>query len=511
MKVTDLIRPLFVSRLRAVESWRGRVEEVQRAELARMVRMARDTWWGLSHGYRRVSSYEDYRHVVPRPVPYEDLRQPVMRMIAGEKNVLWPGVTRNFAQSSGTADGRSKFIPVTAESFSRTHYRGARHSVAHYLDNVSGSRIFDGSAFVLGGSFANELVLKPGVKVGDLSANLISRMPRLAEMVRVPRREIALMADWHRKLPALVEASAGRKDITNISGVPSWFLTVIKEVIGKMGCDSIHDVWPRLEVFFHGGIAFGPYREQYARLTDASRMHYLENYNASEGFIAVQSDLSDSSLLMLLDAGQFFEFIPVSQALDDDPEILPAWQVEQGATYALLVSGVNGLWRYPIGDTVKIESTDPLKISVVGRTKHFINAFGEELMVHNADAAIEATCKSLRCEIANYTAAPVYADTHHHGRHQWLIEFFRTPESIDEFGRVLDRELQRVNSDYQAKRTGGLFLDPPEIVEARRGLFDDWLASTGKLGGQRKVPRLANDRHFIEPMLEMNRLKTSTR
>ncbi|MBD5317102.1 MAG: GH3 auxin-responsive promoter family protein [Bacteroides sp.] len=502
--LTPFIRPLFASRLHAAATWRGRVEEVQRAELARMVSMARDTEWGRSHGFRKVRTYEDYRQAVATLTPYEELRPLVMRMIGGEANVLWPGVTRNFAQSSGTSDGRSKYIPVTAESFRRTHYRGARHSVAHYLDNVSGSRLFDGRAFILGGSFANELSLPAGVSVGDLSANLIARMPAMAEWIRVPKRRIALMADWTEKLPALVEASARRTDITNLSGVPSWFLTVLKGVLDHTGAETIHDVWPRLEVFFHGGIAFGPYREQYRRITDPKRMHYLENYNASEGFIAVQNDLSNPAMLMLLDAGQFFEFIPADEALSANPRILAPWEVTKGETYALVLTAVNGLWRYPLGDTVTICDTDPLRITVAGRTKHYINAFGEELMVHNADAALTATCRRLDCDVANYTAAPVYAGSRSRGRHQWLIEFNRAPERLDEFARVLDEEVQRQNSDYQAKRSGGIFLDPLTVTVARRGLFDDWLASTGKLGGQRKVPRLCNDRHFIDPMLQMN-------
>lgn len=499
------MRPVFLPRLRAVASWHGRTEDVQRAQLAMIVRMARDTQWGREHGYRRIRSYEDFRQAMPHTMPYEDLRPLVMRMIGGERNVLWPGVCRSFAQSSGTSDGRSKYIPVTDESLRMTHYRGARHTVAHYLDNVAGSRIFDGRAFILGGSFANELSLPRGVKVGDLSANLIARMPGWAEHVRVPSRRIALMEDWTRKLPALIEASSRRNDITNLSGVPSWFLTVAKGVLEHTGASTLHDVWPGLEVFFHGGIAFGPYREQYRRITDQRRMHYLENYNASEGFFAVQTDMASPAMTMLLEAGQFFEFIPVEQALDDNPDILPAWQLEKGRTYALVLTAVNGLCRYPTGDTVTVESTDPPRITVAGRTKHFINAFGEELMVHNAEAALTETCRKLDCDVANYTAAPVYAGDLSRGRHEWLVEFSREPASLDAFADILDSELQRQNSDYQAKRTGGLFLDRLSVVKARQGLFDDWLASTGKLGGQRKIPRLCNDRRFIDPMLTMNK------
>ena len=501
--LTRLLRHSLTARAREARSWQGRLRPVQEAELLRMVGMGADTEWGRSHGYSRVRSYADYCEAVPAPVPYEEIRPLVMRMIAGERGVLWPGVTRHFAQSSGTGDGRSKYIPVTAEGFSRCHFRGTRHSVAHYLEAYPDSRLLDGSAFILGGSFANELSLPKGVCVGDLSANLIQHMPRAASLLRVPSRRIALMEDWTKKLPALAEASARRRDITNISGVPSWFLTVIKEVVKLTGADTIHDVWPRLEVFFHGGIAFGPYREQYRRLTDPSRMHYLENYNASEGFFAVQDDPADPAMLMLLDAGTFYEFIPQSDIDSSAPRLLPPWEVVKGEVYALVISNVNGLWRYTIGDTVKIESTDPLKITIAGRTKHYINAFGEELMVHNADAAVERTCALTDTAVANYTAAPVYAGDRTRGRHQWLVEFTRPPHSLSEWASTLDTELQRVNSDYQAKRTGNLFLDPAEVIAAPPGLFDRWLASTGKLGGQRKVPRLSNGRTFIEPMLAM--------
>lgn len=502
--ITRLVRPVFSGCLRNARAWEGRVEQVQTAELLRMVKLARATEWGAARGFDKIRSYSDFCRAIPGPVSYEEIRPAVMRMIAGEKSVLWPGKVKWYAQSSGTSDGRSKYIPITEESFRRSHYRGAMHSVAHYLDNVEGSRLFDGKAFILGGSFANELALPEGVNVGDLSASLIRRMPRTAELVRVPSRRVALMADWRRKLPALVKAASARRDITNLSGVPSWFMTVLKGVLELTGAASISEVWPRLEVFFHGGIAFGPYRSEYASIIGSDRMHYLENYNASEGFFAVQNDLADPAMLMLLDAGQFFEFIPVDEALSLNPTILAPWEVEKGKTYALLITGVNGLWRYPIGDTVTVRSVDPLKITIAGRTKHFINAFGEEVMVHNTDAALTEACAEAHCSVANYTAAPVYAAGGKRGRHEWLIEFSHEPHDLEAFAGLLDEAVQRQNSDYAAKRTGGLFLDRLTIVKARPGLFDDWLASTGKLGGQRKVPRLSNDRKFIDPMLTFN-------
>ena len=342
------------------------------------------------------------------------------------------------------------------------------------------------------------------MKVGDLSANLIENINPLVNLVRVPSKEIALMADWCEKLPALVEASR-RENVTNISGVPSWFLTVLKEVIKAEGVESIHDVWPNLEVFFHGGISMQPYRGEYARITDAERMHYFETYNASEGFFAVQDLDNPEGMLLELDAGVFYEFVPLDQVDLAQPEgAVAAWQVEQGKTYALVISAPNGLMRYPIGDTVRIVSTDPLRIVIAGRTKHYINAFGEEVMVFNTDAAIATACAETGAAVANYTVAPVFAEGKQHGRHQWLIEWQRIPDNINAFADTLDRALQSVNSDYQAKRAGSIFLDRLTITTARPGLFDDWLASTGKLGGQRKVPRLSNGREIITAMLQFS-------
>lgn len=501
MSLTSILRPIFSRRVKAVDRYACDTETVQRQQLAQLLDKGRGTLAGRLYRLDRIKSYEQYRDTV-KLHDYADIRPLVERMIAGERDILWPGVTRHFAQSSGTADGKSKYIPVTADSFRRNHYAGGFDTVARYLHLYPDSRMFDGKGFILGGSFANELTLPRGVVVGDLSANLIDRINPLANLVRIPSKKIALMEDWSRKLPALVKASAG-ENVTNLSGVPSWFLTVLKEVLHYSGASELHEVWPGLEVFFHGGISFDPYREQYDRIIDPARMRYLETYNASEGFFAVQSDIGDHGLLLLLDIGVFYEFIPVGEAGDDKPRALAAWEVEQGRTYALVITACNGLWRYRLGDTVTVTSVNPLKIVISGRTRHFINAFGEELMVHNADAAIAATCHELGCAIANYTAAPVYAGDHTRGRHQWLVEFSAAPASMELFADTLDRNLRRENSDYDAKRTGDIFLDRLSVTVAPSGLFDRWLASTGKLGGQRKVPRLSNDRRFIDPMLAL--------
>lgn len=499
MDFTGISRPYFRRVFEAEIRAEEHLEGGQRKLLASLLAAACNTRFGTGYRFREIRCYEDFAVRVPVG-DYAAMRGDVMRMVGGERDVLWPGVTRRFAQSSGTSDGKSKFIPITRRNLSRGHYAGAAFSLASYLHHYSDSRVFGGKNFILGGSFANELELPAGVKVGDLSASLIDRINPLVNLFRIPSKRIALMEDWTKKLPALVEASM-KADVRSISGVPSWFLTVLKRVTEAAGVENIHQVWPNLEVFFHGGIAFGPYRSQYDRITCDDRMRYWENYNASEGFFGVQARPGSANMRLLMNTDVFYEFIPVTEP---DAEPVPAWEVRQGEIYALLVTSSNGLWRYPLGDTVKIESVAPLEITIAGRTRHFINAFGEEVMVHNTDAALAKACVTTGAEVLNYTAAPVYAGDRTRGRHQWLVEFAAEPQSLPEFARELDEALQRENSDYQAKRSGGIFLDPLSVDVAAPGLFDRWLASTGKLGGQRKVPRLSNDRRFIDPMLRMN-------
>ncbi len=501
---TPIARPIISRRGKALRRNATLTREVQLQWLERLVAQGRKTLWGSRHNFDRVKDYESFTAAQPEILSYPDIRAEVMRMVNGERDILWPGITRNFAQSSGTSDGKSKYIPITADSFRYSHYRGGADVVALYLDLVPDSRIFSGKSFILGGSFANELDLPKGVRVGDLSANLIQNINPIVNFFRTPWKKIALMSDWYEKLPALVEVAVNR-NVTNISGVPSWFLTVLKLIIERTGASTIHDVWPNLEVFFHGGIAMTPYREQYRRITDPAKMRYLETYNASEGFFAVQDRFDIEGMMLETDCGTFFEFLPLDQLDSPEQHPVPAWEVEHGKVYALIITSCNGLWRYNIGDTVKIESLEPLRISIAGRTKHFINAFGEELMVDNADKAIAQVSKELNAPVLNYTAAPVYAGDRSRGRHEWLIEFEHRPDDLELFAERLDLTLQSLNSDYQAKRSGGIFLDRLTIVEGRKGIFDDWLASTGKLGGQRKIPRLSNSRQFMDPMLEMNR------
>lgn len=501
MDFTPVARYIMNSRANRTDAWKGHVEQIQTRQLEWLLRKAEETEVGKRYGFSEILRCPDlvkaYTEAVPT-VEYDDIRPMAMRMVNGENDVLWPGRCRRFAQSSGTSGGKSKFVPITDDCLKHNHYPGTGDVVAHYLRMNPKSRIFSGKSLILGGSFANELNLKSNVKVGDLSATLIDRMPKLADMVRVPSKRIALMEDWSEKLPALSQA-ASKENITNISGVPSWFLTVIKEVCRIRGVEKISDVWPNLEVFFHGGIDFRPYRKEYEVLTDAGKMHFMETYNASEGFFAFQNDFSDYAMLLILDGKVFYEFEPL---VGGDP--VPAWMVEDGKTYELLISSSNGLWRYRMGDTVTVTQSNPVKIRIAGRTRSFINAFGEEVMEDNANRAIEAACEATGASIANYTAGPYYAHDNRRGHHQWLIEWNKRPDSMERFVEVLDITLQSVNSDYQAKRSHGIFLDPPEVFTARHGLFDDWLASAGnhKLGGQRKVPRLNNNREMLDQLMK---------
>lgn len=508
---TGLIRGRFVRQARRMDKWSTEAFAVQCAQLRSLLSKAALTRFGKAHRFGELASLPDnellaaYAQEVP-VVEYEDIREQAERMVNGERDVLWPGVCRYFAQSSGTSGGKSKYVPITADSLKINHIPGASDAVASYLRLNPKSKIFSGKALILGGSFANELGdrVPPGVKVGDLSATLIYKTPVIANLFRIPGRNIALMADWEKKLPAIINA-ASHANVTNLSGVPSWFLILLRRMMSERGVENLNEIWPNLEVFFHGGISFKPYRKQYEEFTDPAKMHFLETYNASEGFFAVQTDFTDPAMQLLLDRGVYYEFAPLgSDGLYGAP--VPLSMVEPGRTYALIISACNGLWRYSLGDTVRIaEGNGAGRITIAGRTKSFINAFGEELMEHNADAAIAAACAITGAAVANYSAAPVYAEDGKRGRHRWLIEWTKTPEDTEAFAETLDRELQRVNSDYQAKRAGGIFLDRLELLTAPQGLFDRWLAAngTGKLGGQRKVPRLSPTPALMDSLLSL--------
>lgn len=469
--------------------------------LRRLTSKAERTEWGREHGFASLRTYEDFAASSPVNT-YEDLKLAIDRMRQGERDVLWPGQVRWYAKSSGTTNDKSKFIPVSQDGLRDTHYAGGRDAVAWYLGNNPHSRIFDGKALILGGSHASNYNLKNSL-VGDLSAILIENINPLVNLVRVPKKETALLSDFELKRDCIAH-EAIRENVTNLSGVPSWMLSVMNRVLEITGKDNLSEVWPNLEMFFHGGVAFTPYREQYRKLIPSANMHYMETYNASEGFFGIQDDPSDLSMSLMLDYGVFYEFIPMDELESPNPHVVPLWGVETGRNYAMLISTSSGLWRYMIGDTVRFTSTNPYKIVITGRTKFFINAFGEELIVDNAEVGLAEACRQTGAQVLEYTAAPVFMDGEGKCRHQWLVEFAKEPADIALFARILDETLQHVNSDYEAKRYKDITLQPLELVAARKGLFHDWLASKGKLGGQHKVPRLSNNRVHIEEMLAFN-------
>lgn len=512
INVTPLVSLLSRRRAHRVDFWDTHSDDIQRRQLRWLLFRGATTEYGHAHNFEKALRNEDPRQAFAEIVPmcdYEEIRPLVMRMIDGEKDILWPGICRNFAQSSGTSGGRSKYIPITPDSLRVNHYGASADVVAQYLRYVPDSRILSGKALILGGSFDNQLKIdNPDVRVGDLSATLIDRIPSFANFYRIPDKKTALLSDWHVKLDRLAQAAV-KENITNLSGVPSWFMRVILRALEISGASNASELWPNLEVFFHGGISFEPYRAEYSRLTNPAKMHFFETYNASEGFFATQASLDNSpGMLLLIDRGIYFEFLPLGASPE---QAIGISDVKPGKIYELVITAPNGLWRYRIGDTVEIVSTDPVRIRVAGRTKSFINAFGEELMEDNAERAISAACHATGANIANYTAGPVYAHDKQRGRHQWAIEWRHAPDDITRFRDILDSTLKKLNSDYAAKREGGIFLDPPEILSLPKGTFDQWLASngSGKLGGQRKIPRLRNDRSILDPICRISQIQSA--
>lgn len=502
MAITPIIRPLFAQRKKVLDKYQTQAEMLQMQVLRKLMHKAEATEWGREHGFGAVMSYEQFAATSPVNT-YEDLKHFIDRMRQGEADVLWPGRVRWYAKSSGTTNDKSKFIPVSKDGLKDTHYAGGRDAVTWYLANNPESRIFDGKALILGGSHAPNYNVK-GSLVGDLSAILIENINPLVNLVRVPRKQTALLSDFEIKRDRIAR-EAIKENVTNLSGVPSWMLSVMNRVLEITGKENLAEVWPNLEMFFHGGVAFTPYREQYKRLVPSDKMRYMETYNASEGFFGIQNDPSDLSMSLMLDYGVFYEFIPMDEIESANPKVLPLWGVETGKNYAIIISTSSGLWRYMIGDTVRFTSTNPYKFVITGRTKFFINAFGEELIVDNAEVGLAEACRRTGAQVLEYTAAPVFMDGDGKCRHQWLVEFAKEPEDLKMFANVLDETLQQINSDYEAKRYKDITLQPLELVVARKGLFHDWLASKGKLGGQHKVPRLSNNRNHIEEMLQFNR------
>ena len=498
MSITSIIRPFLVKRAGRLDRYATQTADIQQRVLQQLLSKAADTEYGQRFGFDSIRSYDDFAQRVPLN-SYEELKGYIDRMRHGEKHVLWPGQVQWYAKSSGTTNDKSKFIPVSKQCLHDTHYAGGTDAVCLYLRNNPKSRLFDGRALILGGSHAPNYNL-PHSLVGDLSAILIEHINPLVNLVRVPSKRVALLADFEEKRD-LIARRAMQCRITNLSGVPSWMMAVITRVLEFSGKDTLDQVWPHLEVFFHGGVAFTPYREQYQRLIPSQGMHYMETYNASEGFFGLQNDPADPAMLLMIDYGVFYEFIPLEEVGRPDARALPLWQVECDRQYAMVISTSGGLWRYQIGDTVRFTSTEPYKFVISGRTKSFINAFGEELVVDNAEKGLQEACRLTGARVSEYTAAPVFMDNAGRCRHQWVVEFDKAPADTEAFARCLDEALQRINSDYEAKRYKDITLQRLELISAPRGLFNEWLKSRGKLGGQHKVPRLSNNRDIIEQVL----------
>lgn len=500
MNSTKLIDKIFSPRRKEIEKYYTKAEEIQNGVFRKLINSASNTEWGKKHNYASIKSYSDFSKV---PVQtYEEVKGYVDRMRHGEENLLWPGRVRWYAKSSGTTNDKSKFIPVSADGLKNIHYRGGTDAVALYLGINPESRFFSGKGLILGGSHSPNYNLKDSL-VGDLSAILIQNVNPLVNLIRVPSKEIALLSEFEEKVERIASSTI-HKNVTNISGVPSWMLAVIKRILEKTGAKTLDEVWPNLEVFFHGGVCFTPYREQYKSLIKSDKMHYMETYNASEGFFGLQNDLTDPAMMLMIDYDVFYEFIPLEELENENPTIVPLWGVEVGRNYAIVISTSCGLWRYILGDTVKFTQKDPYKFIISGRTKHFINAFGEELMVDNAEKGLQIACRETGAQVLEYSAAPVFMDANAKCRHQWLIEFSKMPDSIEKFRDILDKSLQEINSDYEAKRHKDITLQKLEIIVARPNLFHDWLKQKGKLGGQHKVPRLSNNRDHIDEMLSLN-------
>ena len=498
--LTKVVRAATAPRRREIRRFMAHPVEVQREQLHDLVGRAAETVFGKEHGFASIRTPEQFARQVP-VTDYDAFCGYIERVRQGEQQVVWPTPIRWFAKSSGTTSAKSKFIPVSEEGLRRCHMRGPKDIVALFSDLYPESRVFSGKTLTLGGS--HRLVRSDGVaQEGDLSAILIENTPCIASRFRVPKVETALIPDFEQKVDAICRETVSQR-VTAFAGVPSWNLVMLKKVLEYTGKNNILEVWPHMELFTHGGMNFEPYREEYRRIFPSSQMKYMNTYNASEGFFGIQNDPSADDMLLMLDYGVYYEFLPMKD-LNDPSKCVPLEGVVRGENYAMIITTCNGLWRYMIGDTVEFTSLAPYKIRITGRTRHFINAFGEEVIVDNADRALQAACQATGAQIADYTAGPIYMTEGRKGSHQWVIEFQVPPSDPERFTDVLDRTLQQVNSDYEAKRFKDTTLLRPTVTLVPQGTFYAWMKRRGKIGGQNKVPRLSNDRTYIEQLLDQN-------
>jgi len=476
--------------------------DVQHELLQKLIYTAKNTEWGKKYSFQDTKTYARFKENIPIN-DYETLKPSIDRIRKGEQNILWPSEITWFAKSSGTTSDKSKFIPVSKEAMEECHFKGGKDLASIYLNNHPESKIFDGKAIGMGGSHQITEIQNQEYYDGDLSAILIQNAPFWAEFKRTPSLSIALMPNWEEKIEKMAHSTIKHK-VTNVLGVPSWTLLLFKRVLEITGKNNILEVWPEMEAFFHGGINFSPYRKQFEELLPKTDMRYVENYNASEGFFGIQDQTDVQEMLLMLDYGIFYEFIPKDEIDKENPRIFPLDEVELNKNYAILITTNSGLWRYQIGDTVKFTSINPYRIVVTGRTKNFINAFGEEIIIDNAEKAIDIACKKTSAIVNEYTACPVYmSKDSKNGAHEWLIEFEKEPKNIEEFTVFLDNALKSINSDYEAKRFNNLILQRPIVKKIPQGTFYKWMKIKGKLGGQNKVPRLYNSRKHVDAILEI--------
>jgi hypothetical protein len=499
--ITSIVNWLNFKRVTQIDLIRKYPRQVQEECFTQLIDKAICTEWGKMHDYQSIQKISDFQEAVSVQT-YEDVKPYIDRLRAGEQNLLWPGEIKWFAKSSGTTNDKSKFIPVSKDAMEKCHFRGGKDVLAIYTNNYPDSKIFLGKGLTLGGShkidnFSNQSYY------GDLSAILIENLPFWTEFIRTPSQEVALLHEWEEKLDKIAKETI-KENVTSIAGVPSWNLVMLKHILDFTGKKDILEVWPNIELFIHGGVSFSPYQDQFKKFIPSGNMHYLEAYNASEGFFAIQDNPEMDDMLLMLDYGIFYEFIPLEEISKPKPTVLTIDQVETGENYAIIISTNSGLWRYLIGDTVIFTSVFPHKLKISGRTKQFINAFGEEIIVDNADKALQIACKKTGAQITDYTAGPRFMSENTKGAHEWIIEFATEPESIDEFSFHLDTALMEINSDYEAKRYKNITLDKPLIHSAKTGTFYKWMDVRGKIGGQNKVPRLANNRQYLDELLKMD-------
>ncbi|MCM4169501.1 hypothetical protein KCTC52924_00535 [Arenibacter antarcticus] len=492
---------LLKKRYHQIELFLKYPEEVQDEVLHQLLSFAEDTEIGKKYDFESIPNYETFVERVPITT-YEEVEPMIERTRRGEQNIFWPTTIKWFAKSSGTTNAKSKFIPVSSEALEDCHYKSGKDLLCLYLNNNENSQLFTGKSLRLGGS--KELYQDNGTFFGDLSAILIDNMPFWAELSSTPSNKVSLMSEWESKLQAIIKESI-QENVTSLAGVPSWMLVLLNNVLEETGKEHLFQVWENLEVYFHGGVSFNPYMDQYTSLLPKKSFNYYEIYNASEGFFAIQDRNNADDLLLMLDYGIFYEFIPMDTYDSPEEQTLPLWNVKINTNYAIVITTNAGLWRYKIGDTVRFTSINPYRIKVTGRTKHHINVFGEELIIENAEEALKQVCKKTGAEIKDYTVAPIFMVGKDKGAHEWIIEFRKEPEKLSLFTEFLDNSLKALNSDYEAKRYNNITLRMPNVHTARENLFYDWLKSKGKLGGQHKIPRLSNKRDYIEELLQMNK------